>query len=470
MKAYRILLALSLITSVCSAQEPKAGATVPIVEGSKPNIVIIFTDDQGYADLGCYGNQKNKTPRMDQLAREGTRFTSFYAQSVCGPSRSALLTGRYPIRSKGWAMPASEITFAELIRDAGYQTACIGKWDVSNRRAIIDRMPNAQGFDYYFGALGANDAGRVTFHENNNEAGRTTDMASLTTLYTDKAIDFLENRRDPNKPFVLYLSHTMMHTVIDASERFRGKSKGGLYGDVVEEFDYETGRLLDTLDELGLRKDTFVIYTTDNGPWNQPAYYESKMGLRPEADLKFRSKNKKRPAGWFQEKGTIFWGESGPLRNGKGSCYEGGSRVPCIVRWPGKVPAGKTSDAIFATIDFLPTFAALAGFEVPDDRLIDGVDQSELLLGLSQEGARQTFFYQGNGVRQGKWKYLQAVHGKPLYWLDHYRKEVEELYDLDSDIAETTNLAEKHPEKLEELRALMKSIAEGKNNAAPVNR
>ncbi len=289
-------------------------------------------------------------------------------------------------------------------------------------------------------------------------------MGSLTTLYTDKAIDFLENRRDPNKPFALYLAYTMMHTIIDASERFRGKSRGGLYGDVVEEFDYETGRLLDTLDKLGLRKDTLVIYTTDNGPWNQPAYYESKMGLRPDLV------NKKRPAGWFQEKGTIFWGESGPLRNGKGSCYEGGSRVPCIVRWPGKVPAGKTSDAIFATIDFLPTFAALAGFEVPDDRLIDGVDQSELLLGHSQEGARQTFFYQGNGVRQGKWKYLQAVHSPPLYWLRDYRKEVEELYDLDSDIGETTNLAEKYPEKLEELRALMKSIAEGKNNAAPVNR
>jgi arylsulfatase A-like enzyme len=128
-------------------------------QAEKPNILIIFTDDQGYADLGCYGNQKNKTPRMDQLAREGTRFTSFYAQSVCGPSRSALLTGRYPIRSKGWAMPASEITFAELIRDVGYQTACIGKWDVSNRKAIIERMPNAQGFDYYFGTLGANDYG-----------------------------------------------------------------------------------------------------------------------------------------------------------------------------------------------------------------------------------------------------------------------------------------------------------------------
>ena len=196
----------------------------------RPNILIIFTDDQGYADLACYGNKKNKTPRMDQLAKEGTRFTSFYAQSVCGPSRSALLTGRYPFRSKGWGMPASEITFAELIRKTGYQTACIGKWDVSNRKPIIDRMPNAQGFDYYFGTLGANDGGGVAFHKDNEPAGKTRDMGSLTRLYTDKAIDFLENRRDKKKPFVLYIAHTMMHTIIDASERFRGKSAGGLYG------------------------------------------------------------------------------------------------------------------------------------------------------------------------------------------------------------------------------------------------
>jgi len=298
---------------------------------SRPNILIIFTDDQGYADLGCFGSKNNNTPRMDQLAKEGTRFTSFYAQAVCGPSRSALLTGRYPIRSKGWSMPASEITFAELMRDVGYQTVCIGKWDVSNRKAIIDRMPNAQGFDYYFGTLGANDNGSVTFHDNNKQAGRTDDMGSLTTLYTDKAIDFLKNKRDPNKPFVLYLAHTMMHTIIGASQRFRGKSRGDLYGDVVEEFDYETGRLLDTLDKLDLRENTLVIYTTDNGPWNQPAYTNKKKG-HPE--------------------GSVFWGESSPLRNGKGSRYEGGFRVPCIVRWPGKVPAGKTSDAIFATIDF----------------------------------------------------------------------------------------------------------------------
>ena len=326
----------------------------------RPNILIIFTDDQGYADLGCFGNKKNKTPRLDQLAKEGTRFTSFYAQPVCGPSRSALLTGRYPVRSKGWGMPASEITFAELMKPAGYQTVCIGKWDVSNRKEIIERMPNAQGFDYYYGTLGANDNGFIKFHENNTAVGETEDMSCTIRLYTDKAIDFLENRRDPNKPFVLYLAHTMLHTIIDASPEFKGKSAGGLYGDVVEELDHETGRLLDKLDALGLRDNTLVIYTTDNGPWCQSKYYENKKG-HPE--------------------GSIFWGDPGPLRAGKGSAYEAGSRVPCIVRWPGKVPAGRTSDALWATIDFLPTFTALSGVKPPMDRVIDGIDQTALLLG-----------------------------------------------------------------------------------------
>ena len=198
---------------------------VQLLPANSPNILVIFTDDQGYGDLACYGNPNTKTPRLDQLAKEGTRFTSFYTQTVCGPSRSALLTGRYPCRSKGWGMPASEITFGELMREKGYQTACIGKWDVSNRKAIIDRMPNAQGFDYYFGALGANDGGGVKFHENNKAAGSSRDMGELTTLYTDKSIEFLKEKRDPKKPFVLYLAHTMMHTIIDASDRFRGKSK-----------------------------------------------------------------------------------------------------------------------------------------------------------------------------------------------------------------------------------------------------
>ena len=401
----------------------------------RPNIVIIFTDDQGYGDLACYGNKKNKTPRLDQLAKEGTLFTSFYTQTVCGPSRSALLTGRQPIRSKGWGMPAEEITFAELIRKVGYQTACIGKWDVSNRKAIIPRMPNAQGFDYFYGALGANDNGTVHFHENNEPAGSTKDMGGLTTLYTDKAIDFLKSKRDKEKPFVLYLAHTMMHTIIDASERFRGKSKGGLYGDVVEEFDYETGRLLDVLDDLKLRENTLVIYTSDNGPWNQDRYTKRKKG---------------------HPVGSIFWGEAGPLRNGKGSPYEGGYRLPCIVRWPGKVPAERTSDAIFATIDFLPTFANLCGFEVPKDRRIDGIDQTKLLLGKTKSG-REDFYFNKAGYRLGKWKYLKPnahFHG---YAVEETRKKVDELYDLEADLGERNNLAEKHPEIVAKLKARMEA-------------
>lgn len=410
------------------------GTTVAVAEALRPNILIIFTDDQGYADLACYGNKQNKTPRLDQLAREGTQFSSFYAQTVCGPSRSALLTGRYPIRSKGWGMPASEITFAELMRDSGYQTACIGKWDVSNRKAIIPRMPNAQGFEHYFGTLGANDNGSVGFHENNDQAGSTRDMGSLTELYTDKAIEFLEKGRNPEEPFLLYVAHTMMHTIINASERFRGKSAGGLYGDVVEEFDFETGRLLDTLDRLGLSENTLVIYTSDNGPWNQAKYTETKKG---------------------HPQGSVFWGDAGPLRNGKGSCYEAGYRVPCIVRWPGKVPC-RTSDAVFATIDFLPTFASICQFDVPNDRRIDGIDQTDLLLG--SETGREDFYFHDAGVRQGRWKYL-----KPNAFFHGYAKEddrpiADELYDLETDLGEQTNLAKKYPEKTTELQGLMRSI------------
>ena len=414
---------------------------------SKPNILIIFTDDQGYADLACFGNTKNKTPRLDKLASEGTRFTNFYAQTVCGPSRSALLTGRYPVRSKGWGMPASEVTFAELIKSTGYQTACIGKWDVSNRKAIIDRMPNAQGFDYYYGALGANDAGTIKFHENNKAAGQTKDMGSITRLYTDKAIDFLKNKRDPEKPFVLYLAHTMMHTIIDASAKFKGKSAGGLYGDVVEEFDHETGRLLDTLNELGLKKNTLVIYTSDNGPWNQPTYTNKKKG---------------------HPKDSIFWGEAGPLRAGKGSCYEGGVRLPCIVRWPDQVPAGKTSDALFATIDFMPTFAKLAGFKLPDDRIIDGIDQTDLITGKSDQGRKHfLYMHQGyiNGVRLGKWKYLVADQKVAGYATDRKRPKSEELYNLDSDIGEKMNLVTKYPEKVDELKKLMRQLSPPKGKA-----
>lgn len=412
-------------------------------DSARPNILIIFTDDQGYADLGCFGSNENQTPVLDKLASEGTKFTSFYAQPVCGPSRSALLTGRYPARSGGWSMPASEITFAEMVREVGYQTACIGKWDVSNRKAIIDRMPNAQGFDYYFGALGANDAGKVTLHSNNKLVGTTDDMAGLTRLYTDKAIEYLEDKRDSKKPFLLYLAHTMMHTIVDASAEFKENTGNNLYRAVVEEFDYETGRLLNTLDRLGLGENTLIIYTTDNGPWNQPKYYENKKG---------------------HPLNSVFWGDAGPFRDGKASIYEGGAHVPCIMRWPGEIPAGETNDSLMATIDLLPTFAALTGAKVPNDRRIDGVNQLECILGNSRS-SRTTYIYnpgsasvqskilQGNAIREGNWKLISPL--TVGVFLEDAGSGDWELYNLKDDIGETQNLAAKYPRKVQRLRKIL---------------
>jgi len=409
----------------------ESASSSPIATPERPNILLIFTDDQGYGDLSCFGSTELHTPRIDSLAEDGTRFTSFYVQTVCGPSRSALLTGRYPIRSGGWSMPASEVTIAELLQKSGYRTCCLGKWDVSNREAILDRMPNAQGFDYYWGTLGANDSGRVTIHENNTKLEDTSDMAGLTRRYTDKAIEFIQ--RPSDKPFFVYLAHTMVHSVIDASPEFRGKSKAGLYGDTVEELDFHTGRLLDALDGLGLRKNTLVIFTTDNGPWNN-----FQEGLSKKHN------------------GQRAWGSSGPLREGKGSTYEGGVRVPCMVRWPEQVPAKRTSDAIFSTIDFLPTFARLANVEIPGDRIIDGVDQTDLLHGKSDAGARNDFFYfcknELHAVRQDNYK-LVLPNRKQFYgYVKDKGSQEFELYDLSADIGERNNLQSSQTEIVEALK------------------
>jgi arylsulfatase A-like enzyme/CubicO group peptidase (beta-lactamase class C family) len=422
------VFALLALGPVCAAEK----------SDKRPNIVVVFTDDQGYGDLGCYGSKTIRTPRIDQLGRDGVRFTNFYAQIVCGPSRSALLTGRYPVRSLGWSMPASEILIAELLQQAGYVTGCVGKWDVSNRAAIRERMPNAQGFDYFYGTLGANDNGKVTFHENNEVVGETDDMASLTELYTDRSIDFLRNNTD--KPFFLYLAHTMVHSVIDASIGFKGKSKGGLYGDTVEELDHHTGRLLDAIDKLGMRDNTLVIFTTDNGPWNNLQQVLAK-----------------------KHDGQIAWGSSGPLRAGKGSTYEGGLRVPCIARWPGHVPAGGTSDALFATIDFLPTFGNLAGYESPADRIVDGVDQTNLLMGKSEVGARHDYFYFCKGelhaVRKGPWKLILPDRKKFYGYVKDKGSAQVELYNLEQDVGEASDQAATHPEIVEELLAYSKTLA-----------
>lgn len=438
MKSTRWLPGMTLLVGLLSFEWCAAGEfSSAAAQSERPNFLIVFTDDQGYGDLTCFGSKTMHTPRIDKLAAEGTRFTSFYAQVVCGPSRSALLTGRYPVRSGGWSMPASEITLAELLQKAGYATACIGKWDVSNRRAIIERMPNAKGFDYYWGTLGANDGGRVVFHENNQEVGRSGDMASLTRIYTDKGIEFVKKNKD--RPFLLYVAHTMVHSVIDASPEFKKKSKGGLYDATVEELDFHTGRLLDTIDELGLREKTLVIFTTDNGPWNN-----AQESLGPK------------------HKGEIAWGSSGPLREGKGSTYEGGLRVPCIVRWPGQVPAGRVSDAVFSTLDFLPTFGKFAGYAPPTDRIIDGVDQTELLLGKSEAGARSEYLYfcqnELHAVRKGPWKLFLPDRKKFYGYVKDKGSRGIELYDLRADIGERKNVAAEKPDVVGDLLKVSKSF------------
>jgi len=421
-----VLLASALLLAACSPPEPPG-----------PNFVIVFLDDVGYGDLVSYGSTQNSTPRLDRMAREGTRFTSFYAQTVCGPSRGALMTGRYPGRvGSGWAVRPDEVTVAEVLRDAGYRTAAIGKWDMSRRRPLDGLLPNDQGFEYFYGTLGANDNGTVTLWRDRKELETTSDMGSLTKLYTDEALAFLE-RQSPESPFLLYLAHTMLHVVIGASEEFIDTTDGDLYGDTLAEVDHHTGRVLDALERLGFSDNTYVLFTSDNGPWNQPErekrYFESHGG-------------------------HLATGDSGGLRGAKGTSWEGGVRVPAIAWAPGRVPAGRESDAVVSTLDVLPTFAKLAGASLPPDRHLDGVDQTDLLLGRSESGARDIFHYfvrmELHAVRKGRWKLAMPRERFHSYAPDVRPVDSPQLYDLQADVAETTDLSAENPEAVAELRAL----------------
>ncbi len=431
------LILVSLLVSISS-----------VAQSSKPNFLIIFIDDLGYGDLGCYGGADARTPNIDRLAKEGTRFTSFYAQSVCGPSRGALMTGRYPHRvGGGWTTNADEVFVSEILQEAGYTTGCVGKWDMSRRRYQEALVPNSQGFEYYYGALGANDGNKVTLYDNRTELETTNDMAGLTELFTNKSIEFLETLKD--EPFFLYLAHTMMHVVIDASPRFRNRTGNGLYADTLEELDAEIGRLLTTLDDLGLKDNTVVLFTSDNGPWSN--------------DINRQHTKNAKYVKW-SDGPELAWGSAGPLRGAKGSNWEGGVRVPAMVRWPEHVPAGLTSDAIVSTLDVLPTFAALAEASrlVPSDRVIDGVNQKELFLGKNIQGARDSFYYyekdELQAVREGPWK-LRLPDLKELRtWTesDHGTNRTE-LYHLERDLGESKNVVNENPEVVERLLAIAES-------------
>ena len=399
------------------------------------------------------GGKDARTPNIDSLAAEGTRFTSFYAQTVCGPSRGALMTGRYPHRvGGGWLTRSEEVTVAELLKVAGYTTGCVGKWDMSRRRYIEDVVPNSQGFDYYYGALGANDRNQVTLYHNREKLETTEDMAGLTRRFTDKSIEFLKSVSTKNReqatetPFFLYLAHTMMHVVIDATPEFRNRTGRGLYADTLEELDHETGRLLQALDDLGLSQDTFVLFTSDNGPWSN--------------DHKRQHAKNEKYVKWTQGP-ELPWGSSGPLRGAKGSTWEGGVRVPGIIRWPGKVPAGQTSDAIVSTLDVNPTFAGLANvrYAIPKDRIIDGVDQRDLFLGQSKKGARKGFLYyeadELQAIRRREWKLRLPNLKRIRSWTEMDRGSGKtELYRLDHDPGEKNNLAGEHPQMVAYLQKL----------------
>ena len=417
-----------------------------LIFSKTPNFIVIFTDDQGYEDIGCFGSPKIKTPHLDKLAAEGRKFTSFYsANSVCSPSRAALMTGSYPTRVSvpGVLFPRhkeglnpDEITIAEVLKTKGYATSCIGKWHIGHKPKFL---PTRQGFDSYYGIPYSNDmtidpeaqlAADINLREGftldriKNEKPKKNlvplmrneevieypcDQTTLTKRYTEEAVKFIEKNED--KPFFLYLPHTMPHIPLFASKKFKGKSDRGPYGDTIEEIDWSVGEIMKALRKNSLDENTLVIYSSDNGPW------KLKEGRG---------------------------GSAHPLRGYKFQTYEGGMRVPCIMSWKGKIPSGTVCDEIGATIDLLPTFANLAGAKIPDDRIIDGKNIWPIISG--KKGARSPhdiyYYYKGNrleSARQGKWKIRRS--GK--------KSQSVELYDLDNDIAESKNLSQKNPELIQ---------------------
>jgi arylsulfatase A-like enzyme len=434
-------------------------ATTMPAKDRPPNFVVLFIDDMGYGDAGCFGSKDIRTPRIDRMAREGMRFTSFYAQPICGPSRAALMTGCQPMRvaERGNVknvhpvLHSKEITIAEVLKTKDYATACFGKWDLAKHAQsgfFMDLFPTHQGFDYFFGTPTSNDS-VVNLYRNEKLIEPRADMAPLTKRYTDETIAFMKKNKE--QPFFVYVPHTMPHTRLDATTQFKGKSKRGLYGDVIEEIDFNVGRVLDVIEEMDLSKNTYVLFTSDNGPW--------------------LIKNKNHQDGRLP---GDHGGSADPFRSGKVSSFEGGVRVPTVLWGPGRVPAGTTCDKIASTLDVLPTLSALAGAKIPKDRVIDGEDVTHLFHGkFDQANPDKAFYYylrvHLQAVRQGKWKlhlprevkqpgtepFLVNRHIAPA---DRVGFDKPFLIDLEKDIGETTNLAEYHPAVVQRLLDLAEGM------------
>ncbi len=419
----------------------------------KPNFIIIFTDDQGYNDLGCFGSKTIKTPNIDQLASEGRRYTSFYVPcSVCSPSRAALLTGCYPKRvgmhrhvlfpTSDYGLHPDEYTIADHLKTLGYATACVGKWHLGH---LPELLPRQQGFDSYYGIPYSNDMNhpdnkgkpRLPSDElwKNQETAVTiwntplvgneeiielpVDQRTITRRYTDRAIEFVTANKD--RPFFLYLPHSMPHIPLYVPEEAYDPDPQNAYKCVIEHIDSQVGRLLKTVKDLGLSEKTYIIYTTDNGPWLQ-----------------------------FKNHG----GSADPLRAGKGTTFEGGQRVPCVIKGPG-IPAGTETDAFASTLDLLPTIAAITESDLPD-RKINGFDIRSTFT-TDQSPRNELIYYSSQGVlegiRQGDWKLLSV---KPRVRKNQpSKKPVNYLFNLADDLGEQSNQFDAQPERVAELSARM---------------
>lgn len=456
----QLILIFSCLLSFCGCNKKQSAGSEN--ENHSPNIVLIFTDDQGYRDLGCFGAPDILTPNIDRMAREGARFNNFHvAQAVCSASRSALMTGCYPNRvgvsgaygpNSPRGLHPEETTIAEMLKTKGYATAIYGKWHLGDHPEML---PTKQGFDEYFGIPYSNDMWphhpwqgtvfdfpELPLMENELVVDTLDEQSQITTWYTEHAVDFIERNRE--EPFFLYLAHSMPHVPLFVSEKFKGKSPRGLYGDVIMEIDWSVGQVLQTLEDNGLTDNTLVIFTSDNGPW-----------------LSYGTHS----------------GSALPLREGKGTSLEGGVRVPCVMKWPGHITPGTEIDAPAMTIDILPTLAEIAAAELPE-RKIDGKSILELMTtGMESSPHQEAYFiyYHNNHLEgmlsgDGRWKMYfphqyRSLNGRtgrndglPI---DYEQLPMgEELYDLYNDISETTNVAAKHPDIIEKMKMQAEGIRE----------
>jgi arylsulfatase A len=441
----RCLLLLSCQLLSCAA--------VWSAETRRPNIIVMLCDDLGYGDPSCYGARHWQTPNVDRLAREGLRLTAFYSCPLCTPSRGCLMTGRYPwttglnevlFPNDKVGIAATETTLPEVLKGAGYATGMIGKWHLGH---LPQFLPTAHGFDSWFGIPYSNDMGlwagadlsqalvpppsevkgeriRAPLMRDATIVECPTDQTTLTRRYGDAAVAFIEANRA--KPFFLYLAHAMPHLPLAASPEFaRAAPQGGLYGGVMQEIDASVGRVLDCLDRLKLADDTLVIFTSDNGPWAK--LKPDEKGVMPVMDLTVKT--------WDRP-----YGSAGGLRGCKGNVWEGGVRVPCVLRWPGRFGAGQVRTQVGSLVDLLPTLATAAGAPAP--KQLDGVNLLPMLVG-DASWVRPPLFLGGkpNTVRVGRWK----------------RHASGALYDLDADPSESTDVAAAHPE---EVARLAKAVAD----------